>query len=203
MPHPYRHVTLQDRRIIFCMINEQRPIEEVANRTGFHRSTIYREIGRNKITPEPDNRPYRYYLHRRTEGYCPLSVNERVLARRQRQRKLIAKPELLQHVVSKLEDFWSPQQIAARMVVENLPIGKIFYETIYQYAYSNVGRAAGTHLLLAKARKRRRTRFGRKPRKSPVPIELAIHNRPKHIDERQEFGHWEADLMIFRQDLRA
>ena len=72
MPTPYRHVSLSDRRTIFRMMHEKRPIAQIADAIGRHRSTVYREIGRNKVQPEPDNRPFRYFEHHRSEGYYPV-----------------------------------------------------------------------------------------------------------------------------------
>ena len=31
-------------------------------------------------------------------------------------------------------------------------------------------------------------------------MDCAIRNRPETINSRSEFGHWEADLMIFRKE---
>lgn len=187
---PYRHLTMEDRRVIFGMINEQRPIDEISEKLGFHLSTIYREIGRNKITPEPDNKPYRYFLHHRTEGYYPASAHGRAQNRRQKQRILIKWPALLHHVVTKLNASWSPQQIAGRLALVQHPAGRISHETIYQYAYSDQGRADGVSRLLPKARKKRRQRFSRKPKQSFVPVEHSLQNRPKSAGNREEFGHW-------------
>lgn len=201
MPAPYRHVSLSDRRIIFRMIHENRPIRQIADAIGRHCSTVYREIGRNKIQPERDNRPFRYFDYHRREGYYPVSADNLARQRRQRQRKLVARPDLRRHVLDRLRAAWSPQQIAGRLALEESPLGRVCHETIYQYAYSEEGRVAGVARLLPQARKQRRPRFGRKPRQSPIPPALAIENRPERIGKREEFGHWEGDLMIFRRDL--
>ena len=37
-----------------------------------------------------------------------------------------------------------------------------------------------------------------KHRRPPIPDRLGIANRPQHIEKREEFGHWEGDLMQFR-----
>ena len=47
------------------------------------------------------------------------------------------------------------------------------------------------------AHRQRRRRFDRKPRSAVIPAERCIAARPIHVGSRQEFGHWEADLVIF------
>ncbi len=59
MDHPYRHFTLEERRMLFRLLNAKLPIKEIAGQLGRHRSTIYREIARNEFR---EVRQYR--------GYC-------------------------------------------------------------------------------------------------------------------------------------
>jgi hypothetical protein len=53
---------------------------------------------------------------------------------------------------------------------------------------------------LPKARRRRGSRHGRRPRGASIPRERWIENRPTEIETRETFGHWEADLLIFRKE---
>lgn len=61
------------------------------------------------------------------------------------------------------------------------------------------GREAGLCRCLPKARRRRQQRHGRKPRSSSIPTSRSIQCRPIEVDDRKSFGHWEADLLIFRR----
>jgi transposase, IS30 family len=45
---------------------------------------------------------------------------------------------------------------------------------------------------------RRRKRSGRKAQRVRIPDRVSIHTRPKRIDERSEFGHWEGDSIVGR-----
>src|SRR3954452_19449583 len=73
-------------------------------------------------------------------------------------------------------------------------------ETIYRHVYGPEGLRDGLYRHLPKARRRRGRRYGRKPRSSPIPRERWIENRPAEVGDRQAFGHWEADLLIFRKE---
>jgi transposase, IS30 family len=50
------------------------------------------------------------------------------------------------------------------------------------------------------ARHRRRRRYARKPRGLTIPLENTIELRPPEFGARTSFGHWEGDLIAFRQD---
>ena len=44
------------------------------------------------------------------------------------------------------------------------------------------------------------SRYGRRPRGASIPRERWIENRPTEVESRETFGHWEADLLIFRKE---
>lgn len=102
-------------------------------------------------------------------------------------------------VITKLIDGWSPEQIAGRLKVEpGAKIG-ICHETIYRYVYSPEGQQQRLARFLPERRKKRRSRYARKSQNLIFPIERSIIFRPGSVNDRNEFGHWEADLMIFQK----
>src|SRR5690349_303361 len=58
----------------------------------------------------------------------------------------------------------------------------------------------GLYRHLPEARRRRGSRYGRRPRSASIPRERRIENRPVEVQNRESFGHWEADLPIFREE---
>src|SRR5687767_5242671 len=187
MDRPYRHFTLEERRTLFRLLNAKLPIKEIAGQLGRHRSTIYREIARNEFR---EVKQYR--------GYYPVTAEDSARRRRRRQRKLVRDPRLRTHVVEKLKLWWSPEQIAGRLKIA-AEDGRVCHETIYQFVYSPEGRALQLHRHLLRARRLRCCRFGRKPRSPKIPLERTVGQRPAEVGQRQEIGHWEADLLIFRR----
>src|SRR3954462_3524094 len=168
----------------------RRPIGEIAERLGRHPSTIYRELGRNRFRDGD----------RGFCGYFPLDARDLARRRRQRRRKLAADGALRAHVVGRLRDGWSPQRIAGRLRQEQ-GRASVRHETIYRHVYGPEGREDGLYRHLPKARRRRGSRYGRRPRSAAIPRERWIENRPVEVQNRESFGHWEADLLIFRKEL--
>jgi transposase, IS30 family len=105
------------------------------------------------------------------------------------------------HVTERLKAGWSPQQIAGRLKqVEADGRASVCHETIYRHVYGPEGREDGLYRHLPKARRRRGSRYGRRPRSASIPRERWIENRPAEVENRESFGHWEGDLLIFRKE---
>ena len=192
MARTYSQLDLDERRALFRLVEARRPVGEIAERLGRHRSTIYRELGRNRFRDGD----------RGFCGYFPLTAqdlaNRRRQRRRQRCRQLAADDGLRAHVVERLEAGWSPQRIAGRLKRQSAGGGPaVCHETIYRHVYGPEGREDGLYRHLPKARRRRGSRYGRKPRATPIPRERWIENRPAEVGTRETFGHWEGDLLIF------
>ena len=84
----------------------------------------------------------------------------------------------------------SPQQIAGRLKREPTDGGaSVCHETIYRHVYGPEGQRDGLYRHLPKARRRRGSRYGRRPRSASIPREHWIENRPAEVGDRQVFGH--------------
>ena len=185
----YSHLTLIDRRQIERWRLMKMSATEIAERLGRHRSTVFRELRRN--------RHHDVEIPELTGYWCVLA-QKLALGRRFRHRKLVRHSELRQRIIVCLKAGWSPEQIAGRMRFEGA-LPRASQETIYQFVYSEEGRAAELWRHLASGRRKRR---GYRRRKRPPPKfapELSILFRPDVVAGRREFGHWEADLVHFRQ----
>jgi IS30 family transposase len=184
---PYRQLTLDERRAIFRLLDAKLPVAEIADQLGRHRSTIHREIGRNLFREVKECR-----------GYFPITADDRARRRRQRRRKLIRDARLRQHATEMLARWWSPERIAGRLKLAG-DEACLSHETVYQFVHGSEGRALELHRHLLRARRLRRRRFGRKPRGPKIPLPRTFGQRPAEIGQRQEPGHWEADLLIFQR----
>lgn len=191
MPRLYVHLGPEERRRLHRLREAKTPVAEIAAALGRHRSTIHREIRRN-------------WWHDvevpQAAGYWPLTAQELADRRRHATCKLERHADLRDAVIDRLRAGWSPEQIAGRLRVEPAAAHRLCHETIYRFVYGPVGQSEELARYLPERRKRRRGRFSRKPQGAVFPEHAAIRHRPEAVGRRDEFGHWEADLMLFRQE---
>lgn len=178
----YSHFGLEERCRLRGMMEMGLSLSEVARRLGRHRSTIHREIERNRCV----------------DGYRPDSAARRAWARKLRGSRIERSAELRAGVEGGLAMGWSPEQIAGRMRLAGTE-RRLSAESIYRFVYSPAGRRAGLPRQLAqrKSKRGRRRRNGR--REPAIPNRTPIHQRPTKAHLRSQFGHWEGDLMHFRR----
>ena len=98
----YSHLSLEERCRLRGMIEMDLSVSEIARRMDRHRSTIQRELERNRCA----------------DGYRPDSAGRRAWARKLRGSKIERSTRLRAHVEDRLAMGWSPEQIAGRMELE-------------------------------------------------------------------------------------
>lgn len=185
------YLTLEERRVVAALVQSKLSAAQIAVQLGRRRSTIHREIRRN-FWHDPDV-PM-------ADGYWHMNAQHMALGRRSRQRKLIRQDALRLVVIERLKDGWSPEQIAGRLRHEGHR-QRVCNETIYSYVYSKAGQSQELARHLPERRRKRKARYARKPRSLIFPERCMIRYRADAVKNREAFGHWEADLMIFRREL--
>lgn len=180
MGKKYTHFTGKDRENLYIWKKEGVAVSEMAKRLGKHKSSLFRELSRNSD---------------RRVGYVPDRAQDKTLKRRAgRVGKLDRNQKLKSYVIAKLSNGWSPEMISGRAKYEGFPV-VASSETIYQFVYSEEGSKLGLFKYLRTRRAKRGTLQGRKPR-GVILNRVSIHDRPVAIEDRQEFGHYEGDLVI-------
>ncbi len=169
--------------------NAKLSVDVIAEKLGRHRSTIFCELKRNQFNDDE--------IVDLTGYYCTVA-DQKSRERRLKQRKLVRFDQLRQSVIQHISDGWSPQQIAARMRLEQHPIA-VSHETIYQFVYSADGRKEELWKYLPERRAKRRPRHARRHHGRRFPPELSILYRPDMVARRKQFGHWECDTIQFRK----
>lgn len=190
MASHYQHLSFEERRKIAKWREGKMPVPEIADRLSRPPSTIYRELKRNTYL---DAELAQY------SGYYAVTAQDKYERRRAVHRKLVAHPELKAAVEDALKAGWSPEQIAGRMRLEQHRIC-VSHETIYRFAYSKLGIEEAFYRHLPEHRRRRRPRNHRRHQRSHIQDSQSLCHRPAVVAERQEFGHWECDLMMFRKE---
>ncbi|GAD57442.1 mobile element protein [Limimaricola cinnabarinus LL-001] len=189
MGRVYAQLTLEERRKIERWRHARVSVNEMARVLRRHRSTIFRELRRNHFQ-DP--------CMPKVVGYFAMAAQLRTSDRRARQRKLTWHPQLRDQVVERIKEGWKPEQIAGRMQIERAPL-RVCQATIYRYIYAKEGLREELWWYLPTHRKARRPRRARKCRAPKFHRDVSILFRPEAVAQRSQFGHREADLMLFRQ----
>ncbi len=178
-----KKMTLTDRKMLGEMLREKHTYEDIGKVIQKSKSSVCEEIKRNS-----------------EEGfYDPFVAHEKAMRRekeKQKRTKVEISPGLKTYIIKQLKEDWSPEQIAGNLKRES---GKnvVSHETIYQFIYSDEGRAMGLWKYLRHQKKPYRHPWGTRKKRFLIPERVPIHWRPEGANNRTEFGHWEADLMIF------
>lgn len=187
------NLDLAERKLIELYWRAKVGVRAIARYLHRDHSVITRELFRNK-----DSRG-RYDAVR-----AQILADKR--ARVTNKHKLQTDTELKQYVVSKLQHGWSPEQIAGRLKKKpprSLVGHRISYESIYRYIYDGEGRFEYLYPYLRKAKPKRYRRCGRRPRKTPIPERVSIHERPPEVAAKMTVGHWESDTVVFKKQKTA
>ena len=189
-------LTLKERIQIETLLNENKSKAYIAKTLKRARSTITREV--NKWT-QSDRDKYSAEL-------AHWNAKDDYLNKRNTD-KISNHKSLRIYVYKGLLSEWTPEQIAGRLKEDfpNDPIMSISHESIYRFIYTQPQASLNKKLIKLLVRKKTRRRPAKKRRKTGSKIinQVSIDKRPKHIDLREEIGHWEGDLMIGKNQKSA
>ena len=184
----YKHLSITERERILFYLAQDLSLCRIARLLGRNKSTISRELKRNSGEYLPSKAQANY--HKRRKKSC--------------RHKLLAKPELFALVKKLFLEFhWSPEQIAARLKLENYPI-QISYKTIYRAIYAGMfdtaqqRRSKGNRGAIRHLRHRGKSRHSKnyEEKRGKIPISNELSARPATANERTRLGDFEADTIL-------
>lgn len=191
MTKHYTQLDQKERDRIFLLKKKGMSNSDIAKKLGRNKTTIGRELKRN--------------VHQKFHQYLPDTAQRKANKRQERGRKeqYVAKnPSLKKKIIALLKKGWSPDLIAGRLKKLKLPY--LNQESIYQFIYSLAGRKQNLRQYLRRTHRVRQSKGGRKrSEKDGIPNRVDIDKRPKHIEKRIQFGHWEGDSVIYNHHRRA
>lgn len=179
----YTHLTASERDQIADLKAVGSGVQAIAAALGRSASTISRELRRNALD---------------SGAYRPVPAEGAYLLRRQRPAKLERDGKLRGYVLARLSEGWTPEQICGRLRqgIEH-GLGLISTEAIYAWIYSKARKADRLWRTLTRGRPRRGRR--KRPSKDHIAKKTHISERTEAADQREEVGHWEADLVICKR----
>jgi len=191
-PRPRRDrssaLTFDEREEISRGLVAGLPLRAIARALGRSASTISREVSHNGGR----------------ETYRALSAQQRAIACASRPKPclLARRPALRALVAAKLEQKWSPQQIAGWLKLSHGQemAMQVSHETIYKSLFIQARGVLKRELLGAlRSRKLMRRAHGARSqgmKRSLIPDAVSIRERPAEIEDRALPGHWEGDLLM-------
>jgi len=193
----YTQLSEKERGILAALLQDGKKQKEISSHLGRSPSTISRELRRNKtmIGIKNNNNPTaKKYLE--NSYYFPDKAQQKYLKRRKesKQQCPLKSLDLYDYVISQLKKGNTPELISGRAKKDK--VGSISHECIYQFIYGKDGKHLKLWEYLPRSRKKRRKQNGRKGRRSLIPNRIDITQRPKEIETREEFGHWEGDSIV-------
>jgi len=173
LPMNYKHLSQVERYQIYALMKAGHDQTQIAKLLDRHKSTISRELSRN----------------RGLKGYRPKQACATATKRSEKSRNAATMPPwVAEQAACLLKLQWSPEQIAGKLPVS--------HETLYQHVYSDKARG-GTLWKNLRCQKQKRKRYaGGRDRRGQIPHRRPLSDRPSHIEARKQVGHWECDTVI-------
>lgn len=175
----WSHITRTERREIKLYVDKGYAQASIARMLGRSPSSISDELKRiMRGIYDPEKADHKAYVKRKYSKYQGMKVE--------------GDDDLRRYVVEKLSLDWSPEQIAGRIRMIDRHLPRISTDGIYKFIHSCYGGPLVQFLRY----------YGKGKKKNGVtkPISLAgrtfIDERPRSIEKRRRFGHWEADFIV-------
>lgn len=195
-----KHLTRDERIQIKTLHQKGDSNRAIARAIGCHRQTVKNELGRGSVSQvkaqTQNGKTYRY-TH---TVYFPDAGQRQYEENRvncDRMPKWVNIPDVMAWADTKmLEDGWSPDTVIGYLKTQfpyataQLPCTT----TLYHWIHIGIMRTKNIDLLEKVSRAPRKT--GRHGQENKRKLGTSIEDRPKHIEDRAEFGHWEIDTVL-------
>ena len=191
MKRNYKHLSNADRIRIETLLNKGSSVQDIANYLHVHRSTIYREIKRGQ------------YMHRNSDYTEELryssdkgqQIHDWNAQGKGRELKIgndIKYAKFLERKI--IKDKYSPEAaVVAASESENNFETSISVRTLYRYIKNRVLFQTKNGDLPMRGKRKKSGKKNRTQKRAAAGE--SIENRPKKVEDRLDFGHWEMDTV--------
>lgn len=188
MKTKYIQIGESERRRIERLKETGESIRSIARKLARSPSAIKYEIDRNTVN----------------EQYLACKANHKAYARRKYSKiqcmKVVMDKNLRSFVEEKIRAEWSPESISGRIKEIEKKLLYASTKAIYKFVYSVYGRNLERYLYSKAVRKKGGPK---RKRASWKDNRRFIDERPKRVEKRREFGHFEADFIESGRDGRG
>jgi IS30 family transposase len=181
----YTQLTQEQRYHIYAFMKAGFLQTAIATEIGVHKSTVSREIKRN----------------RGKKGYRPKQAHCMSVERRTKANKFVKlTPPVIDLINECVRQDFSPEQVSGFLARHHL---RISHETIYQHILNDKIKGGTLYRHLRLSHKKRRKRYGSHDRRGQIQGRVSIDERPAIVDARERIGDWEIDTIIGKKHKRA
>lgn len=180
----YRQLTPGERYELSALRKQGLRPAQIARALGRHRSTVTREIRRNRCSDG---------------AYRPATADDFARWRRARSRRnqrFTARDWAL--VLARLQEHWSPEQIAGRF--RRTGLLRISHESIYRHIWKDWRKGGTLYMNLRRAQKKRWKRYRSYDSRGRLAGKRHISERPPGAHNRSRIGHFEGDTVLGSSD---
>lgn len=192
----FKQLNQSDRDRIEILLKNGHKQKDIADILKVDKSTISREISRNKRKRKGFRGKYI-----KNGQYDSNLANHKAYVRRKyakyQGRIIENNDELKEYIISGLKNHQNPDEISGRMKLENQP----FYaskNSIYRWLYSIYGQRYCCYLSSQRVRTRKRKN---KAKRVLIPNRIGIEHRSNNID--YEFNHYEGDTIVSKKSTKS
>lgn len=181
----FQHLCLYERQRIERYLKQKKSRQFIADKLDRSKSSVVDEINRNSVsgvyTAKKADR--KAYVSRRESKTQCLKVSTNL--------------ELRDFVETSIEDDQTPQGISGRLKNIEKKIEYASTKAIYKFVYSPLGRNLERHLYSKAVKKRGGPKRGQS---AVIDGRTMIDQRPKIVQNRIQFGHYEGDFIESGKD---
>jgi IS30 family transposase len=181
-----KHLTKEQRYVIKALLSRGVTQQEIAKELGVNKSTISREIDRNKT---------------KTGKYNPEKAH---MFAQERKERFASNRKFTKTIEKRIRYYleneqWSPEQIVG--YCKNNGIEMVSVERIYQFIREDKQAGGELYKHLRHKLKHRKAVVGKN--KTRIKNRVSIDERPDEVQTRETFGHFECDLVVGKDNKGA
>ena len=177
----YHHFTPAEQLELEILLERGLSDRAIARSFGCAHTSIGRERKRNSVRKKYKGKE------------AKVKARTRRLYSKYQGMKVREHPDLQKFVIEKMEEGWTPEEIAGRLKTRRRDLPYISAKGIYKWLYSVHGQRY-CPLLCSQQLKPRKRRL--KAERSMIPNRVGIEKRPEEANNRSEYGHYEADTAV-------
>lgn len=182
-----KHLTEHERYQIEILLKNKVSVQEIANQLGKHKTTIYREIKRGTVK-QIDYELREFYVYK--ADYAQRDYDEKKHYKGA-DLKIGNNLSLVRKIEKLIKQHYSPYCISIFLK------GYLSPTTIYRYVHEGLLlNVTNADLLYKKQAKKKQI----EKRTIRNKMAMSIDQRPRSINSREDYGHWEIDTVYSGQD---